>query len=291
MYEMEEIKKEFEITGFHSIYCFEFGKDFSHVPEKHDFWEMVYVDAGRIDAITNGVGCTLEQGQAIFHEPGEVHAHVSDKKVANNMLVVSFTAKGDAMSFFKDKTFTFDKTCKTLLSLFFQEAENSLGKLRTNFEDKSKLSFLPSVFGSSQLLECLLTELLIRLVRNSDEYSKQVVSNKVARDAANSSLCELICKFLEDEVYGDITLDELCRQFMFGKTQLCKIFRENMGQSPMEYYIGLKINEAKKLLREKKHTVSQIADMLGYSCIHNFSRAFKKRVGFSPTEYTKTILL
>ena len=43
MFEMEEIKREFEITGFHSIYSFEFGKDFSHIPEKHSFWEMVYV--------------------------------------------------------------------------------------------------------------------------------------------------------------------------------------------------------------------------------------------------------
>ena len=291
MYEIEEIKKEIEITGFHSIYSFEFGKNFSHVPEKHNFWEMVYVDAGRVRAITNGVECTLEQGQAIFHEPMEVHAHVSDKEVANNMLVISFSASGEAMNFFKKRIFTFDKTGKTLLSLFFHEAQNSLGKLCTNFEDKNKLHFLPSVFGSSQLLECLLAELLIRLVRSSDEASRQVVSSKVARYAANSSMCELICEFLKGEVYGDVSLDELCRRFMAGKTQLCKVFRENMGQSPMDYYTELKISEAKKLLREGKYTVSQISDMLGYSCIHNFSRAFKNRVGFSPKEYTRTILL
>ena len=77
MFEMEKIKREFEITGFHSIYSFEFGKDFSHVPEKHDFWEMVYVDAGRIRAITNGVGCTLEQGQAIFHELMDIHVFIT----------------------------------------------------------------------------------------------------------------------------------------------------------------------------------------------------------------------
>lgn len=128
-------------------------------------------------------------------------------------------------------------------------------------------------------------------VSTTDEYSEQVVSNKVARVAANSSLCELICEFLKSEVYGDISLDELCRRFMTGKTQLCKVFRDNMGQSPMDYYTDLKISEAKKLLREGKFTVSQIGDMLGYSCIHNFSRSFKNRVGFSPKEYTRTVLL
>jgi len=48
--------------------------------------------------------------------------------------------------------------------------------------------------------------------------------------------------------------------------------------------------EAKKLLREKQHTVSQISDMMGYSSVHTFSRAFKKATGLSPVAYTKTIL-
>ena len=68
------------------------------------------------------------------------------------------------------------------------------------------------------------------------------------------------------------------------------MFREKTGRSPMQYYADLKITEAKKLLREDNLSVSQITDALGYSGIHNFSRAFKKSTGFSPTEYKKSIL-
>ena len=78
MYKLQPIKQDLNIEGFNSIYYFEFSKNFSHAPEKHDFWEMVYVDSGSINAITNGIGCTLSQGQAIFHEPMEMHAHISD---------------------------------------------------------------------------------------------------------------------------------------------------------------------------------------------------------------------
>ena len=46
--------------------------------------------------------------------------------------------------------------------------------------------------------------------------------------------------------------------------------------SPMDYYSDLKINHAKKLMRENNHSISEIADMLGYSTIHTFSRALKK---------------
>ncbi len=55
----QPISRLFRIEGFNSIYYFEFGKDFSHPPEKHDFWELVYVDSGEIIAVTDGLGRTL----------------------------------------------------------------------------------------------------------------------------------------------------------------------------------------------------------------------------------------
>ncbi len=290
MFEMQKIKTDIEIKGFNSIYYFEFGKDFSHTPERHDFWEMVYVDNGKINAITNGIGCTLEAGQAIFHEPSELHAHISDNRVVNNMLVISFTTDSEIMKYFKNKTFTLDKTGKTLLSLFLEEAKNALGKVPGDYNDKNNLYFQPDVFGSTQLLQCYFTEFLIRLIRNGKALSNKVLSSEKSRNIANSTISELLCEYMKSNIYSPLTLKEVCSHFHIGKTQVCKIFRESTGQSPMEYYMELKIKQAKQLIREKNHSISQISDMLGYSSIHNFSRAFKKAVGFSPTAYAKSIL-
>lgn len=290
MFEMQKIKYEIEIQGFNSIYYFEFGKDFSHPPEKHAFWEMVYVDSGKINAITNGIGCTLEQGQAIFHQPMEIHAHVSDNRVSNNMLVISFTTDSLAMQYFKNKTFTLDKTGKTLLSLFLEEAKNALGNIPGDYENKDNLCFLKTSFGSTQLLQCYFTEFLIRLIRSGSSLSENVLSSKKSRDIANNSLSELMSEYMKNNIYSTLTLKDLCTHFLLGKTQLCMIFRESMGKSPMEYYMGLKIKEAKSLIREKNYSISQIAEMLGYSSLHIFSRAFKKAVGMSPTAYEKSII-
>ena len=290
MFKMQKVKTEIKIEGFNSIYYFEFGKDFSHTPEKHNFWEMVYVDGGEIIAVTNGNGCTLRQGQVIFHEPMEIHSHISNKLVANNMLVVSFTSGSEIMKYFKGKTFTIDKTCKTLLALFLEEAKNALGKLPADYEDKRDLHFLSTTFGSTQLLECYFTEFLIRLIRSGNTLSSNVSSSKKSRDIANNSISELICDYMKNNIYSNLTLKDICSEFMQGKTQLCKIFRESTGQSPMDYNMNLKIKEAKKLLREKNYSVTQISDMLGYSSIHIFSRAFKKAVGMAPTAYGKSII-
>lgn len=280
---------EIEIKGFNNIFYFEFGKNFTHAPERHEFWEMVYVDSGRIDAITDGIGCTLNQGQLIFHEPNETHAHSSDKITPSNLLVVSFTCNSDAMKFFTKKTFYADKTARTLLTLFMEEAKNALGKIPGDYNDTKDLDFSDASFGSYQLLTCYFTELLINLIReNSDNI--ELVSTHKTRSIAQNTLYGLILEYLKENIYSPLTINDICSNFIIGKTQLFELFKQNDNSSVMEYYNTLKLNEAKKLLREEKNSVTQIADMLGYSCVHSFSRAFKAKFGFSPREYKNSII-
>ena len=288
-FETRAIKRDITIDGFNSIYYFEFGKDFSHAPEKHDFWEMVYVDGGEIIAVTDGLGRTLTQGQVIFHKPMEIHAHVSNKVVPNNMLVVSFTTKSQAMDFFDKKIFTLDKTGKTLLTLFIKEANIALGKIPGEYSNKNPIDFSASPFGSVQLLECYLTELLLILSRTDENSGTKVTRNDDSKELAQSSIIELISAYLKENIYSSITLSDICSKFFMGKSRLCMLFSEYMGESPIEYYSRLKMSEAKKLLLRDELSVSNISDLLGYSSIHNFSRAFKKAVGTSPGEYRKKI--
>ena len=284
---MQKIQYPIKISKFSSIDYFEFSKDFYHDPERHASWEMVYVDSGSINAITNGIGCTLTEGQAIFHEPMEPHAHVSDKKVPNNMLVVAFYCNSKAMEFFKGKTFNLDKTSKMLLTLFLEEARNTFGEVPGDFSKLGLPEISEKELGAYQLLESHFSEFLIKLIRSGN--GSKVVSNRQSRSIANNSACELICEYMKRNIGAPLSLKELCDRFFIGKTQLCKIFQEFTGKSPMEYYNELKVKEAKKLLRDKKMSVSQISDFLGYSSIHNFSRTFSKIAGTSPLAYKKSI--
>lgn len=285
MFKLCPIKKEIQILGFNSIYYFEFGKNFTHTPEKHNFWEMVYVDSGKIIAVTNGAGTRLVQGQAIFHEPMELHSHISDMEVPNNMLVVSFTSESSDMSFFSNKTFTLDKEAKVLLSLFIAEANNALGKIPWKYSDKRSLDFSRAKFGSMQLLDCYFTELLIRLFRSGNTMSEKISYNKETRAIAQNSIVEMLIDYLKENVYASLSLNDICSHFMHGKSQLCSIFKNSTGKSIMAYYRDEKIKEAKNLLRNEEYSIYHISELLCYSGIHTFSRAFKNAVGFSPTEY------
>ncbi|MBR2721210.1 MAG: helix-turn-helix domain-containing protein [Clostridia bacterium] len=282
------IKREIEIEGFHSIYYFEFDKDFYYLPEKYDFWVMTYCDMGKIISIADGVAQTVEQGQLVFNPPNEVHAHVSNKVDPNNMLIVAFSCHSPAMEFFEHKTFTLGKTEKTLLSLFAKTAREALGKLPGDYYNRDPLDFTDAPAGTMQLLECYLTELLLLLLRGGDEASYSTpLAGEASRELVQSSLAEMIVSYLRENVRNTVTLSDLCDRFFMGKSGLYKLFDEHLGQSPMEYFAALKIAEAKRLLRHGELSVGAISDMLSYSSIHNFSRAFKNATGVSPMDYRK----
>lgn len=289
MYPLTPVINDINIDGFHNIYYFEFGKYHAHSEETHDFWEMVYVDKGKIVAITDGVRLTLEEGQAIFHKPYEAHAHISNRENANNMLIVSFSCNSDCMDYFNKQIFTLDKTSKTLLSLFIREAKEALGKIPGDFSDKTPLNFSSEAFGSSQLMKYHFTEFMIKLLRKNPEFESK--STQEERTSEENTIIDSVIAYLKQNVYSTITLNDICDNFFVRKSHLSAIFKNSTGKSLMQYYSHLKIEEAKKLLREDNFSVSEITDILKYSGIHNFSRAFKNITGFSPTGYKKSILL
>jgi tRNA pseudouridine55 synthase len=52
---------------------------------------------------------------------------------------------------------------------------------------------------------------------------------------------------------------------------------------------ALRIKEAKRLIREGKHSFSQIAENVGFESIHYFSTVFKKHTGMTPSDYARSL--
>jgi two-component system response regulator YesN len=71
------------------------------------------------------------------------------------------------------------------------------------------------------------------------------------------------------------------------KNTLYALFREHLGATVTEYITGLRIDRAKRLLRETKDTVYEVAESVGIDNYTYFCKLFKKREGISPSEYRK----
>lgn len=283
------LTREINITEFCSVYYLELGKDFYHSQEKHDFWEMVYVDSGKTTATRNTFNYPLVQGQVVFHRPGEMHSHFSNNRDPSNLFVVWFSCQSKTMRFFEEKIFTLEKSSKKILSLFLTEATNALGQLKSGYRDDTPLTFESSKFGSPQLMECYFVEFLYSLIRSSELSIHSKPKTNTTAKIADNALVNKINDYLEQNVYYPLSLQNICEHFNLSKSYLCRIYKEYTSTGIMKYFTELKIKEAKKLLRQDELNISQIADMLGYSGIHNFTRSFKTETGFSPSEYKKRI--
>jgi AraC-like DNA-binding protein len=63
------------------------------------------------------------------------------------------------------------------------------------------------------------------------------------------------------------------------------LFFKEFKCTPKEYIILLKLNQAKELLKNERYSVGEIATLLGYADIFYFSKLFKSKTGYTPTEY------
>jgi len=67
----------------------------------------------------------------------------------------------------------------------------------------------------------------------------------------------------------------------FSPSHLSSIFKEQLGITIHKYLAYVRIEQAKKQMLQGKDTLTQIAEHVGFSSIHAFSRAFKHLVGIT----------
>lgn len=99
--------------------------------------------------------------------------------------------------------------------------------------------------------------------------------------------CALVRRYIDNHFKENLRLDQLARLAHVNKYHLAHAFRREFGTSPISYLISQRVAESRFLLRETDHTLSLIAQMLGFSSPSYFSQCFRRVEGVSPMEYRK----
>lgn len=279
------LKNDISIGRLYSVHYFEYPKNYKFSGEKHDFWEFVYADKGDITVYADNETYLLKQGSVIFHKPNEWHNVYANAEVAPNVAIVSFECTSDAMEFFENKTLTVGQEQKAIISKIITEYTGAFSTSLDNPYTTRLVRKTNPVFGSEQLVRQYIAEFLISFLRQNAPALQRSLLN-INRE---NSLLNMLVNYMLDHMTDTITIDELVRYSGSNKTTIAAVFKNSFGMSVMEYFISLKIDLAKKYLREGNYNISQISEILGYSSIHYFSRQFKKETGMSPTEYSISI--
>ena len=93
--------------------------------------------------------------------------------------------------------------------------------------------------------------------------------------------------FIADNIRLPLTTEFLCKQFYTNRKQLYKIFAEHFNMTVKEYVLKKKLDYAKSLLKTTEKSITQIAELSGFSDYNNFIQRFKKQNGITPLQYRK----
>lgn len=277
------LKKILNITDVITILYYELSPSFSTAGEKHDFWEMLYVERGQVSCSSGNEAFTLHQGELFFHQPNFFHKISCDGVHGASIFIISFCCKSRTMQSLTDKAFVVNNQQTKIIKRLIGE---SLATFVPSEYPLSELNEAP--LGGRQLIRSYLEELLIFLIRG-DAKTDTIRQTEPERSHLNESLAQKIEDYLTVHMRGKISLDELCERFHYGKSSLCDIFKRTYGETIMGFHTRLKIEAAKRMLFEKKMTVSEVSEHLGFESPEYFSRTFKKLAGISPRAFKTSL--
>ncbi len=91
----------------------------------------------------------------------------------------------------------------------------------------------------------------------------------------------------ENLANSNFSVDDLSMDIGMSRTNVNLKVRALFGASPLELIKTVRFNEACRLLHEKKHSIADISDMVGFATPSYFAAAFKRFIGCTPSEYLK----
>jgi AraC-like DNA-binding protein len=140
----------------------------------------------------------------------------------------------------------------------------------------------PGAVGYSKLLLAELLLLLYRHVQQTDSPSLPAEHPTTLHRKVSDMV-----KYINEHFHEHLSLKGLAEHFHISSYYLCRIYKEVTGFTVIEYVNQLRVQEAQKLLKTTRYSVTDITEKVGFESSTHFGRIFKSLCGLSPLQYRK----
>ena len=96
-------------------------------------------------------------------------------------------------------------------------------------------------------------------------------------------------QYIDTHYTREISLNELAEIVRVTPAYFCRVFKQALNLTPIEYINRVRILKAESLLTETNTHIIDIAMEVGFGSIPYFNRVFRKINGIPPSEYRKII--
>ena len=253
----------------------------------YDFWQLIYLESGYYTCNIGGSVLDAKAGQLLLAEPGKARITVTEYKAVT--AIVSFRCNSEKMQCLKNRIFSLSEEEKGLLSRII---DIGLKRFKIITEEQEYYGQQPEEGTEDYELQALKNNLELLLI-SLYEHRQTFMRPKIVSYNQNNYYKEqfgVLEKYLKENIRRNITVEDIVINTGFSASTIKRICANCTQCGVIHYFITLKMEEAKRLIRESDMTMSQISECLGFSGIHYFSRMFKERTGLSPSQYARSIL-
>lgn len=281
-----KLQSVLNISKIVTIHYYEFDRNFVFHGERHDFWEMVYVDKGTVEIRSEEESIILKQGEVVFHCPDEFHS-VKSLDSSPNFFVISFVCDSPIMQCFNKYHTLLNKGLRSFIASIIKESETTYNIPKNDPNLKKLVRKDDAPFGGEQLIKTYLEQFLILLARDITQKGNADIFP--SKESMENHLISEVKKYMGKELEHTIRVTDICKKFGYSKSYLSKLFHQQCGETLINYITHLKIRRAKQLIREGNLNFAQISALLDFDNPQYFSRVFRRVTGMSPTEFRHSL--
>ena len=244
------------------------GSDYHFPGETHSFWELTYLDTGELQTRIDDLNFTVKSNQALFYAPNQFHDQNTKMHCSYLTVIFEMDVPEEIATILKNRIFTLTSPYRNLLKDFVQTQLH-----KNEHADDILISDL----------YCLITHILLT------EKEKSKTLKTTSQVKYQNELLNNIIVYINDNIYGDLSIGKICNTFALSRSSLQLMFRNQFNLPPKAYIENIRFTRARQLIKDSAFSISEIASLCGFSSIHYFSRKFKERYKVSPRTYARSI--
>ncbi len=256
------------------LFCVKGIRHSKECTHKHNHMEIAYIMSGKSIFNINNVSYDVEEGDIILINPEEDHYGMP------------ISIEKPSIEFFVGfSNFKFKNMIENTLFL------NEFPIIKTTPSSRKKfLDLINSIIeentlnqtGKDFMLQSYLTQFVILAIRERQQ------ENTIFSENKKSTISKEIQTYFHEHFSEKISLEQIAKNLYLSPFYISKVFKEEIGETPINYLIKIRLENAKDLLLNRKNlSIKEISSIVGYEDAYHFSKSFKKYYGLSPAEYKK----
>lgn len=248
----------------------------------HDFTELTFILSGKGKYHIEGKNYDVQAGDVIMCNPGVMHQSLeANEKEPIVEFVTGFTdfhfiGMPENSIIFHDEKYVLRLSAESR-----QEITKHCYEMVAEYDGSNLGKYF---MLKAQLMQVIL--LILREMQPAQEKQKSCCFESYNRNY----VVKKIVNYLNENYSCKISLDQIAKNLYLSPVYISKLFKEETGESPINYLIKIRLNKARELLEQKEFgSIKGIANQVGYEDVYHFSKLFKKYYGISPLNYSKQI--